>query len=228
MLQEEKSERSQRQILDAALSLFAHQGYRATSVRDIAERASLSTGNVYHHFPDKETIFRTLLDEYWTAIDSPEYPFNRALASGEFPENLEALGYAARDSIRHYREYIALIYVDVIEFDGNHIRKFYSEMATRFQKFIDVHGGTELKRRLRPEVSPVSAVMLATRFFLNYFTVELLFGVKNHFGKDTDEVVSEISEMLRHGMVREAPDTTARPARRASAKTRPKKASRPS
>lgn len=221
MLQEEKSERSQRQILDAALALFAHQGYRATSVRDIADRAGLSTGNVYHHFSDKETIFRTLLDEYWKAIDSPDYPFNRALASGQFPDNLEALGYATRDSIKQYREYIALIYVDVIEFDGSHIRKFYSEMATRFQKFIDSHGGPELKGRLRPGVSPVSAVMVATRFFLNYFTVELLFGVKNHFGKDTDTLITEISEMLRYGMERKMP---APAVRRVAARPRTKRA----
>lgn len=212
MLQEEKSERSQRQVLDAALALFAHQGYRATSVRDIADRAGVSTGNVYHHFSDKESIFRTLLDEYWKTIESPQYPFNKALMSGQFPDNLEALGYAARDSIRQNRQYIALIYVDVIEFDGSHIRKFYSEMANRFQKFIDVHGGPELTGRLRPGVSPVSAVMVATRFFLNYFTVELLFGVKNHFGKDTDSVIGEISDMLRYGMERDATRQPARPA----------------
>ena len=66
-------------MLEAALQLFSTRGYRATSVRDIAALAGLSTGNVYHHFPDKETIFRTLLDQYWAAIDSPDFPFNQAL-----------------------------------------------------------------------------------------------------------------------------------------------------
>ncbi|MBV9496807.1 MAG: helix-turn-helix transcriptional regulator, partial [Acidobacteria bacterium] len=58
MQQEERSERSRSQILEAALRLFAHRGYGATSVRDIAEEAKVSKGNVYHHFPDKEAIFR--------------------------------------------------------------------------------------------------------------------------------------------------------------------------
>ena len=35
------------------------------------------------------------------------------------------------------------------------------------------------------------SVILATRIFLNYFTVEILFGVKDHFGKGTDEAVRE-------------------------------------
>lgn len=204
MNQEERSQRSRELILGAALDLFSRQGYRATSVRDIAASAGVSTGNVYHHFPDKETIFRTLLDRYWAAIDDPEFPFNRALASGVFPDNLEEVGRAARESIHRYRRYVTLIYVDVVEFEGSHIRKFYSEMAERFRSFMERHGrGKELASKLRPGISPVSAVMMASRFFLNYFAVEILFGVPDHFGKSTEDVVSEISEILRHGMLRE-------------------------
>jgi AcrR family transcriptional regulator len=219
MNQTEKSERSRDQLLEAALHLFSTQGYRATSVREIAARAGVSTGNVYHHFPDKETLFRILLDRYWAAIESPDFPFNKALASGTFPDNLEELGRASRESVSQYRRYVALIYVDVVEFEGGHIRKFYSEMAKRFGSFMANHHVAEAKdHRLRPEVSPLSAVMLAGRFFLNYFAVEILFGVPNHFGKNTDEVVAEIADILRHGIVRRdrEPVDPARPGRGAT------------
>jgi pimeloyl-ACP methyl ester carboxylesterase len=46
MPQEQRSERSRGQILDAALRLFSRQGYRGTSMREIALAAKLSTGNV--------------------------------------------------------------------------------------------------------------------------------------------------------------------------------------
>jgi len=201
MKQEIKSERSRRQILDAALDLFSHRGYGATSVRDVADSAGVSTGNVYHHFTDKESIYNTIFEEYWQAISSPDFPFNKALASGIFPDNLEALGWAAEQSVRQYKKQIALIYVDVVEFDGSHIRRFYADMSQRFETFIDAHGRAEVERRLRPGVSPVAAVMLATRFFLNFFSVEILFGVKDHFGKATDATIKEISDILRRGML---------------------------
>ncbi|MEA2164242.1 MAG: TetR/AcrR family transcriptional regulator, acrAB operon repressor [Thermoanaerobaculia bacterium] len=203
MNQEERSERSRAQILEAALKLFSHRGYGATSVRDIAEEAGVSKGNVYHHFSDKETIFRELLDQYFLAMSNPEFPFNRALASGTFPENLEDLGRAARETVKDYRAYVALIYVDVVEFDGTHIRKFYGDMALRFDSFMKKHGmEDELAGRLQDGLSPISAVMLATRIFYNYFSIEILFGVKDHFGKNTDEVVGEISRILRDGMLK--------------------------
>jgi AcrR family transcriptional regulator len=202
MSQVQRSEKSRAQILDSALKLFSHKGYGATSVRDIAEEAGLSKGNVYHHFPDKETIFRALIDRYFEAMSQPEFPFNRALAAGSFPENLEAIGQSIREIVRDYREYVALIYVDVVEFDGTHVRKFYQNMADRFDSFMKSTGmEKELQQKLANGLSPVSAVMLATRIFYNYFTVEILFGVKDHFGKETDEAVVEISRILRHGML---------------------------
>lgn len=184
------------------MELFSHRGYGATSVRDIAARAQASTGNVYHHFPDKETIFRSLLDQYWKIIEAPEYPFNQALAQGAFPDDLEALGAAARESVQRYRKYVDLIYVDVVEFEGSHIRKFYSEIAERFDSFLASHyDREELASRLRPGVSPASAAMLVARIYLNYFAVEILFGVRDHFGKHSEESLKEIADILRYGIL---------------------------
>src|SRR3954468_2751065 len=50
-------------ILDAARAVFGEVGYGAASVRDIIRRADLAAGTFYNHFPDKESIFRALVDE---------------------------------------------------------------------------------------------------------------------------------------------------------------------
>jgi AcrR family transcriptional regulator len=203
MQREEKSERSSRAVLDAALQLFSHQGYQATSVRDIADRAGVSTGNLYHHFPDKEAIFQTLVDEYAALVDSRRFPFTRVFNEGSqsFPDNIEELGFAARDSVRQYRQYMALVYVDVIEFEGTHIRKFYGDMADRFTAWFEQQGDLErVKSRLRANVSPTSALLLVARLFFNYFSLEILFGVAEPFGKESTEVVKEIADILRNGI----------------------------
>ena len=202
MLREEKSEKSRRAVLDAALHLFSHQGYRATTMREIADRAKVSTGNVYHHFPDKETIFRELIDEYFAIADTQRFPFRRALyGSQQFPDNIEQLGYAARESIRQFRQYHLLIYVDVIEFGGTHIQKFYSEVADRYTRFFQEQGTLEeIQSRLRPNVTPTSAVLLTARMFFNYFSVEILFGVDAPLGKDSRAVVEEIADIIRNGV----------------------------
>jgi AcrR family transcriptional regulator len=158
----------------------------------------VSTGNLYHHFPDKEAIFRTLLDEFSSIVESRRYPLTRALTTGSFPENLEQIGSAARDSVRQYRQYIALIYVDVIEFDGTHIRKFYTDLTKRYASYVK---DDEIASRLRPGVSALSALRLTTRIFFNYFCLEILFNVPEPFGKDSMEIVGEIADILRYGIL---------------------------
>ena len=202
MQREEKSERSRRAVLDAALYLFSHQGYRATTMRQIADRATVSTGNCYHHFPDKDTIFRALIDEYLEIIETDRFPFTRALYGSErFPDNIEQLGYAARDSVRQFRGYLALVYVDVIEFGGTHIQKLYATMAERYTRLMEEKDALDvLRARLRPDISPVSALLLTARIFFNYFSLEILFGVPEPFGKNANEVVKELADIIRNGV----------------------------
>jgi len=202
MHREEKSERSRRAVLDAALHLFSHQGYRATTVREIADGAGLSTGNLYHHFPDKEALFLALINEYLEITDTQRFPYMRVLhGTARFPDNIEELGFAARDSVRQFRDYLALIYVDVIEFGGTHIQKFYADMAERFTRIFEKQGSfDEIRARLRPNVSPTDALLLTSRMYFNYFSLEILFGVHEPFGKSSEQVVKEIADIIRNGV----------------------------
>src|SRR5687768_6912949 len=49
-------------IMDAALALFAANGYAGTTVRMIAERAGVATGLLYAHFAGKEELLRALFE----------------------------------------------------------------------------------------------------------------------------------------------------------------------
>ncbi len=50
-------------ILAAAREVFAELGFGAASVRDIVRRTELATGTFYNYFPDKDEVFRALLEE---------------------------------------------------------------------------------------------------------------------------------------------------------------------
>jgi AcrR family transcriptional regulator len=202
MHQEERAERSRTALLDAALALFSSQGYRATAVRDIAERAGTSTGSVYHHFRDKEAIFRTLLDQFWAASSEPDFPLMRVFEEGAFPDNLPAIGQAAQETITTWRPYIALIYVDVVEFEGKHIHRFYSDLAERYQDFLNRRVDLGIPSRMREGIPPAAAMILTTRIFVYYFVVEVLFGVPNHYGLSRNEATRLISDILTGGIVR--------------------------
>lgn len=180
-------------------------------MREIANDAKVSIGNVYHQFPDKETIFRELLEQFWHVLEDPHTPLNVALYGGAFPDDLETLARGVRETVARSRQYVALIYVDVVEFDGSHIRRFYQDMSGRFQAFLDSDAGRASLHRLRPDVPPVTAVMTVVRFFFQYYSVELLFGVPNHFGVDDEAALRQTVDLLKFGMLRPSDRPSSQP-----------------
>jgi AcrR family transcriptional regulator len=50
-------------ILDAARCVFAELGYGSTTVRDVIRRTELASGTFYNYFPDKEALFRAVLEQ---------------------------------------------------------------------------------------------------------------------------------------------------------------------
>jgi AcrR family transcriptional regulator len=61
--QAERSETTRRALLDAARALFTERGFAATGRDDIAQRAGVTRGALYHHFGSKERLFRAVVEE---------------------------------------------------------------------------------------------------------------------------------------------------------------------
>ena len=54
-----------KQILDAAIRVFAEHGYYGSRVGDIAEDAGVAHGLLYHYFASKDDVLRTIFVENW-------------------------------------------------------------------------------------------------------------------------------------------------------------------
>lgn len=63
-----RGERTRRAILDAAIARFGREGYRATSVADIARDAGVGGTVAYAYFPNKEALFLAAIDEDAAAV----------------------------------------------------------------------------------------------------------------------------------------------------------------
>jgi len=198
--QADKSDASTRKVLKAALALFSRQGFRATTMRQIARRSGLSVGALYHHFGGKEEIFGQLIDQYWQVLLDPELPLNQIFSAVRFPEDLEEMAAAIEDVVAANSAHILLIYIDVIEFKGKHIKTFYQQMADRFAATYAERLAARQEAGELGEADPLVAVMLATRWFFYFFTVEKCFGVPMHFGLDSHQAVHEFSKILRRGL----------------------------
>ncbi|MHA7986245.1 TetR/AcrR family transcriptional regulator [Rathayibacter sp. CAU 1779] len=83
---------TQKVLLGAALELFVERGYAKTSVDDIVQRASSSTGSFYHHFGDKSGIYLALWDDW---MDHQEEAVSKAI--------LDARGQGETDTLQLFK-----------------------------------------------------------------------------------------------------------------------------
>ena len=63
----------QNRIIEAALDLFASQGYASTSTRNIAKKANVSEGLIFRHYENKEVLLREILTKGYESIQPKLY-----------------------------------------------------------------------------------------------------------------------------------------------------------
>lgn len=59
--QSERSTKSKENLIDTALELFSLQGYTGTTIKDIAKKAGVTDGLIYHYFSSKEELLQAVL-----------------------------------------------------------------------------------------------------------------------------------------------------------------------
>lgn len=184
----------------AAVALFGKQGFHGTGMREIARQAGVSLGNLYNHHKTKQELLGAILDEFEEAYTAPDTPLAQALASFSSLDDLETLGEASRKMVKQFSDYIRLIYVDVVELDGEHIRRLFRGMRRRYEELL----GARLRELQASgdigDVDAVAGVMTATISFFYLFNIELIFGVKRLYGSSDRDAIKTISTLLRDGM----------------------------
>jgi TetR/AcrR family transcriptional regulator, fatty acid metabolism regulator protein len=100
-----------RNILDAAIKVFARQGFHSTRVSDIADEAGVAYGLVYHYFKSKDEVLNELFTERWSLLLAA---IDEADASTDTPrDKLAAVAAFIVDSYRHEPELMKVIIVEV-------------------------------------------------------------------------------------------------------------------
>ena len=86
-----RAQQTRAAIVAAALALFRERGYEATTMREIASRAGVSTGNAYYYFGSKEE----LIQEFYATSHAEHLAASRARLDGQ-----DDLGGRLRDTLR--------------------------------------------------------------------------------------------------------------------------------
>jgi AcrR family transcriptional regulator len=146
-----------RQILDAAIRVFARQGFHATRVSDIADEAGVAYGLVYHYFRSKEEVLNELFSERWSlllaAIEEAD------LSEATDRAKLEAVAGFIVDSYRHDPELMKVIIVEVTRAANSFGRTHLPEIRRAYDSIAKIVAAGQEEGTFRRDIDPTFASM---------------------------------------------------------------------
>jgi AcrR family transcriptional regulator len=120
-----------RLILDAAVRVFARQGFHACRVSDIADEAGVAYGLVYHYFASKDEVLDTLFLERWNIM----LELIRRVDGESLPvrEKLGAIASFIIDSYEHDPDLMKVIIVEVTRAANSFGQTHISEIGAAYE-----------------------------------------------------------------------------------------------
>lgn len=164
-----KGERTRQAIEEAAYELFLEQGYSATSMRQIAKRAGIALGGIYNHFAGKDEIFQELIIS--------RHPYLRILpiiqdAPGDTTEEfVRNSARAVQEELGSHPQFIKLMFIEVVEFSGQHFPKVYETVFPQVQPLLKRFTSPESGVRELPLSHLIRAFMGS---IMSYYLTEFL------------------------------------------------------
>ena len=146
-----------RVILDAAVRVFARQGFHTCRVADIADEAGVAYGLVYHYFSSKEEILDTLFLERWDIMLEAIAEADERQRSPR--EKLHAIATFIIDSYRHDPELMKVIIVEVTRAANTFGRTHLTKIREAYEQIAAIVARAQADGQFRPEISPGFAAL---------------------------------------------------------------------
>jgi AcrR family transcriptional regulator len=147
-----------RVILDAAVRVFARQGFHTCRVADIADEARVAYGLVYHYFSSKEEILDTLFVDRWGLMLDAIAEADAEKASPR--EKLSAIAAFIVDSYRYDPELMKVIIVEVTRAANTFGRTHLADIREAYQQIASIVSRAQDDGLFRSEIDPQFAALV--------------------------------------------------------------------
>lgn len=187
-----------RLILDAAVRVFARQGFHTCRVSDIADEAGVAYGLVYHYFPSKETILDTLFLERWNLMLAT---IEDARAADLTPrEKLQRIASFIVESYRHDPDVMKVIVVEVTRAANTFGRTHVEQIMQAYEgiaRIVEQAQATGVFRR------DVDALFAAQAFYglVEQVLTQWIFSAGEVSAEEFERIKLAIVEMICVGLV---------------------------
>jgi TetR/AcrR family fatty acid metabolism transcriptional regulator len=146
-----------RVILDAAVRVFARQGFHTCRVSDIADEAGVAYGLVYHYFSSKDEILDTLFLDRWDVMLAAIAEADAAQISPR--GKLHAIASFIVESYRHDPDLMKVIIVEVTRAANTFGRTHLLKIRDAYRQIAAIVQRAQEQGIFRSEITPEFAAL---------------------------------------------------------------------
>ncbi|MCX8043669.1 MAG: TetR/AcrR family transcriptional regulator [Desulfobacterota bacterium] len=178
MTQKKAPEIRKEEIFEAALRCCNEKGYFNTSIEDIAQRAEISKGGIYHHFKSKKDLFielfHTVADRYFESLRKEVHLTKDPTEQlHEMVRKSEEVFHKHYDILKFCLEFITLGTRDPEI--REEVTKFYKTRVALFAQKLDEGVIAGIYKKIPVTGVARTLYFLSMGFFLTFFTVAVDF-----------------------------------------------------
>ena len=144
-------------ILDAAIRVFARQGFNGCRVSDIADEAGVAYGLVYHYFRSKDEVLDTLFLERWNVLLEAIRETDRQEISPR--AKLYAIASFIVDSYRHDPELMKVIIVEVTRAANSFGQTHLGKIREAYELIAEIVAKAQEDGAFKDTITPQFAAM---------------------------------------------------------------------
>jgi TetR/AcrR family transcriptional regulator, fatty acid metabolism regulator protein len=146
-----------RLILDAAVRVFARQGFHTCRVSDIADEAGVAYGLVYHYFNSKDEILDTLFLERWNILLATIAEQDRRPMPAR--DKLYAIAAFIVDSYAHDPDLMQVIIVEVTRAANTFGRTHLAKIREAYAQIAEIVRGAQAAGEFRGDITAEFAAL---------------------------------------------------------------------
>ena len=188
-------EKPQQVILDAALVLFAQQGFDRTTIKDIADKANVTEGFIFRQFSSKKNILVTLAIQGWWDL------LTDLLTELSEMGSYEAIAEVMKKRMLHLRHNHQLMRVCLMEvqFHPDLKQQIYEEVVEKMMTVAEAFFESAIAQGVYRPLSPKTLARVFLGMFMIMGFSETTFVSANASPQELKTMAEEISDIFLHG-----------------------------
>jgi AcrR family transcriptional regulator len=193
-------EERRRVLIDAALALFAQNGFRGTTTKEIAQAAQCSEATLFKHFATKEELYSAIL-ETKAQIEETLVQVRQIAARKDDAGVFRAVGLKGLTQMEQDASLMRLLLFSALE--GHKLaHRFFESKVRQLHKVLSSYIEERIADGVFRSVNPLITARAFIGMIVHYILLHEIYGIERPPGFSSEQVVDTFVTLFCDGLKR--------------------------